>query len=686
MPPAPYAKTKSLLWPCLALLLLLLASPSTRANIFYVTDTSDTTNLTSLRGAIIAANALGGDNTIVLTNNLYSLTIPGADEDGSLTGDLDITNGNLTILGLATTTVTISATNLGDRVLQIFPAAQATLFNIAFTGGTSVGNSSAPIDGESGGGIFNSGTLVMSDCVIVGNSSGHGALDEGSFFMLIGTNGDAGGLFNSGTVEMTGCVVSSNYCQSGFGAIGGGNGGGICNYGLMTVNNCVIEDNASGTETNIYFGVANGGDGGGIFNTGFLYIINSALRSNNSGSGRPGFAFTGIGSLGEFVDPGGTGGNGGGINNQGTLIVNSCTINDNHTGSGGNGVDAASNGGAGGAGGLGAGVFNSGDLTLNTYTITGNSCGNGGTGGHGSIVVSSEPFPASGGNGGDGGTGAGIYSIGSMTALACTVIGNLGGDGAHGGNADENPFFFNGAAGKGGNGGTGGIGFSSSANIMAKVQNSLIALNLSGIGNAGGQGQTTNNTYISAPPGTNGTPDLSGPFTSVGHNLIGQTNGSSGVTNGVHGDLAGSAFAPLNPLLGPLTNNGGFTATMMPLPGSLAIDRGDDSLTGAPENLQIDQRGAMRSFGLHVDIGAVEYNGIINGVVQPAIMGRPDPEFGVPFGFNAASGLSYTVLASTNLTDWVSIGSESECRPGFFLFNDPTPANFAQRFYQVRQP
>ncbi len=72
------------------------------------------------------------------------------------------------------------------------------------------------------------------------------------------------------------------------------------------------------------------------------------------------------------------------------------------------------------------------------------------------------------------------------------------------------------------------------------------------------------------------------------------------MTNGTNHDLAGTAGAPINPLLGSLTNNGGITMTMALLPGSPALDAGDDTLTGT------DQRGFSRKSGFHVDIGAYE--------------------------------------------------------------------------------
>lgn len=56
-----------------------------------------------------------------------------------------------------------------------------------------------------------------------------------------------------------------------------------------------------------------------------------------------------------------------------------------------------------------------------------------------------------------------------------------------------------------------------------------------------------------------------------------------------------------NPLLSPLGNNGGFTPTMAPGPGGVAINTG--TCTGAP---LLDQRGVARPNGPGCDIGAVE--------------------------------------------------------------------------------
>jgi hypothetical protein len=90
---------------------------------------------------------------------------------------------------------------------------------------------------------------------------------------------------------------------------------------------------------------------------------------------------------------------------------------------------------------------------------------------------------------------------------------------------------------------------------------------------------------------------------SQGFNL--DSDGSSGLTNGVGGDQVGTAIAPINPMLGALGLNGGTTPTHALLPGSPAIDKGGAVTVPFAENvlppLTTDQRGAMRP----VDIASI---------------------------------------------------------------------------------
>ena len=97
-------------------------------------------------------------------------------------------------------------------------------------------------------------------------------------------------------------------------------------------------------------------------------------------------------------------------------------------------------------------------------------------------------------------------------------------------------------------------------------------------------------------------PDIVGSVTSNGYNIIGVDDPPTLATN--TGDHVGTSAAPINPLLGALTDNGGPTLTRALLPGSPALDAGDPTLPPLPTT---DQRGTgfPRVVGV-IDIGAFE--------------------------------------------------------------------------------
>jgi parallel beta-helix repeat protein len=252
--------------------------------------------------------------------------------------------------------------------------------------------------------------------------------------------------------------------------------------------------------------------------------------------------------------------NGGGVYNHGTLTLNDCVVTNN----------SASSGGAGGiwsdgtltlnrcrvlynyAGGdptsvSGSGILNSGTMTINNCEISRNTSSSPGAGIHnfGTLSVFNTTLWYNYSQSGAGG----ILNAGSLTLVNCTIAGNLA----------------NGAGG--------------------------------GLYQSGSGGNVILNTIISGNDATAAGPDAYGPFTSQGHNLIGDASGSSGW---VASDLQGR-----DPLLGPLQDNGGGTSTMALLPGSPAIDAGDDVINGSPY-FTTDQRGRPRLSGAHVDIGAFE--------------------------------------------------------------------------------
>ncbi len=165
------------------------------------------------------------------------------------------------------------------------------------------------------------------------------------------------------------------------------------------------------------------------------------------------------------------------------------------------------------------------------------------------------------------GIGGGIYNGGTLALTNSTVSGNNAG-----------------AAGGGIlNAGTGTLTLTNST-VSGNSANNAGATG-GGIRNDGDA--TLVNTIVagnSAPTG----PDAQGAFISLGHNLIGDTTGSSGW---VDSDLkpVDPLLGPLDPLLGPLQNNGGTASTHALLPGSPAIDSGTN--TGCPA---ADQRGVAR--------------------------------------------------------------------------------------------
>ena len=82
--------------------------------------------------------------------------------------------------------------------------------------------------------------------------------------------------------------------------------------------------------------------------------------------------------------------------------------------------------------------------------------------------------------------------------------------------------------------------------------------------------------------------DVAGQFDSAGaYNLIGAIDGSAGLE--AFGTIYGTAAVPMDPVLGPLRDNGGPTWTHALLPGSPAIDAGN-----AAGVVSTDQRGWAR--------------------------------------------------------------------------------------------
>jgi hypothetical protein len=143
-------------------------------------------------------------------------------------------------------------------------------------------------------------------------------------------------------------------------------------------------------------------------------------------------------------------------------------------------------------------------------------------------------------------------------------------------------------------------------------------------------------------------------------NLIGDGSGMTGLQNGVNGNLVGSASVPIDPLLGPLADNGGPTQTMALAAGSPALNAGDRGQLGVP-----DQRGVVRSGG--VNIGAYQASATAFLVNAPDMV-----QSGVPFDVTVTAVDPFGQPA-VGYTGTVTFGT-SDPDPGVVL-----PADYAFR-------
>jgi hypothetical protein len=288
--------------------------------------------------------------------------------------------------------------------------------------------------------------------------------------------------------------------------------------------------------------------------------------------------------FGEDASSGADGGNerGGAILNSGDLSLFDCAISNNIV-QGGAGGDM--NGGFAGNGGIGrgGGIANFGTLALTRCTLATNSA----LGGLGGL----SDNPDNDGYGGDS-LGGGLYSEGSVHLTNCTVYANraiggsspVGSGTATGGgicNYANNPLDLSTctvAANIAFSGSGGGIYDAGSSGVY---RNSTIALNQSGSG--GGlhaSGCNIGNCIIAANNNGGTGPDIQGGFNSSDYNLIQAGNGWFTTGGSITYTIVG-----LNPLLGPLQNNGGPTLTMALLPGSPA-DRSRDEFRDHPRSVR----------------------------------------------------------------------------------------------------
>ncbi len=351
------------------------------------------------------------------------------------------------------------------------------------------------------------------------------------------SSASGGGIYNVGTLNITSTTFYSNSAVF--------DGGGVYNYpAFATVMNV--------TDSTFLSNKAASGGGGGIYNGlwDVLGITNSTFSGNNASNG------------------GGINNGGGGLN-----ITNSTFSNNSATKGGGiyNWDDRGrlsifnSTFSSNGASQYGGGIWNQVPATITDSTFLGNNATFRGGGIYntspGMLSIMNSTISSNSATLGGGGIMNDL--TGTLIITNNTIVGNFAS-------------IFAGAGG----------GIYNSAGTVT-MTNSTISANYAssggGVFHVSGSSSLRNTIVANSPSGGN----CSGTVTDGFGNLSYPDASCPGIN--------------LDPKLGPLANNGGATQTMALLPGSAAIDAGDDA--NCPTT---DQRGWHRPFGPHCDIGAYE--------------------------------------------------------------------------------
>jgi hypothetical protein len=376
------------------------------------------------------------------------------------------------------------------------------------------------------------------------------------------------------TVTISGLTIRNGMVTGNFPV---GSGGGIYSFqATLTLNDCAISGNSAtygGGVTNDAFNDENG-DPWAI-----LTITNSTLSGNSASYG-----------------------GGGGFNTSGrwtgaVLTIDNSTFTGNSAGSYGGGIDNN------GYEVIGA------SATLNNSMLSGNSSAYGGgiynsaADGYGSLEVNNSTVAGNSATYG----GGGVFNVSYIGAQAVLQVRNstISSNSAQTGGGIDND--------------------SDDGGTVAYISNSTFSGNLaSGPGGGsvfnsaegfGGAVVHLNDVILQGGAAGGNILNQGGAVISDGHNLSNDTCG---------GFLTGPGDRTnIEPMLGPLQDNGGPTLTHALLLGSPAIDAGDPSFTPPPF---YDQRGPRfhRVVNGRIDIGSFEVQGSTpNSTPRP----RPTPHF-----------------------------------------------------------
>ena len=567
--------------------LALVSTPGVASAVtFKATCAGTTGDVPSLIAAIGSANSSPGPDTVALGPGCtYTLTAVNNNWYGPnglppIASDITIEGNGSTIARSATAPrfrlffVGADPLSAGtDQYVSPGPGV-LTVKQVTLTGGVAKGGDSDGGGGGAGmgGAIFSQGVVTVDHSTIAGNAAQGGSAVNNS----AGLSG--GGIGTDSSANAGGGFGAGSFGGGAGGGSNSGGGGGGADFRVTENGNSadmtgkpgpgggpLTGTGGFGGNSNTQSGVA-GGDGGGGGGRG-PGADGGAFGAGGtkpvSGGGSAGGGIGGGGSQYADVDSGGGGGGFGGGGGTGSSTTGGGSGGSGGFGGGGGygpgggggagfgGGTATTTGGGGGGAGLGGAIFNmQGQLTIVDSTLTANTA----LGGADNVTDHAR------------GIGGGVFNLsGSFSATASTFFANT----AAGDGASIYNLVYDGATAR---------------TAQATLTDTIVA---------GGQGpfQLTSDR----PAAVAGATNLGTAAADVSQFDLIRTMRTVGT-----GSIFGSPLT-LDPLLGPLQNNGGPTQTMAPASGSPVIDAG-----GACTNT--DQRGQPRSDNGETacDIGAYE--------------------------------------------------------------------------------
>ncbi len=574
--------------------------------------------------------------------------------DFAIFGEIALTTGQLSLdrdivlSGPGRSQLGISA-GTASRILTIPSGVVAELSGLSFSQGGS--------DDCCGGAIHNAGTLTLRDCAISGSTAefGGGIFNSHGTLNLVGTTVSqnrgtfGGGIYNlAGGLSLQNTLLSENTASRGGGLFNNGgvligsfvgvqsnvadgtDGGGVFNSGTISLQNSILNENSAKR------------DGGAILNEGDLRLTDSEIQLNQATRDGAGIASSGTLDLAVVEVLSNTAGaDGGGLRlNSGAAVIVACTFGENEADRGGGlfstdstldlvttevALNSARVGGALFQDGAAKLSMRRGIMSRNTATIAGGALfAVGGEVTLAELSVDDNKVDAGGPNPYGGGivnADAAVMSILRSTVSRNRVIAGASGTEPRAGgifnsgtleihsstissNSIASLFRSTSATG----GGIHNVGTNATLSLSdSTVTANAVTAGIPFQGTAGGINNELGTVNLVrsivagniATGGLNDCRNTDGTFISGGYNLVGLLQ-TCPITEG-QGDQR-----VIDPLLGPLEDNGGPTETHAPQPGSSAIDTGADTCP------PVDQRGFVRptdgdgDFTAVCDIGAVE--------------------------------------------------------------------------------